>query len=45
MALWKIAIGVFAVVDVVILYSLCAMSAKMDQADEDRYGVEKARRS
>jgi hypothetical protein len=45
MPLWGWAMVGFAVLDVVILYSLCAVSAKCDQAEEDRYGVEKARRS
>jgi hypothetical protein len=40
-----IGFGIAVVFGAVIIWSLCAMAAKLDQAEEDAYGVEKARRS
>jgi len=38
-------IVVFAVAGLIITFSICAINGQLDQQDEDRYGVEKARRS
>ena len=37
--------AVFVIAGLVLVYSLCALSAALDQRDEDEYGVERARRS
>ena len=45
-ALLITAVVVLVVVLVVLIgWPLCAMSAQLDQQDEDRYGEDKARRS
>lgn len=40
-----IALAMGALAGLLVVWSLCAMAAKLDQAEEDAYGVEKARRS
>ena len=37
--------AVFIIAMFILVYSLCALSAALDQRDEDEYGVERARRS
>lgn len=43
-ALWVLG-AVFVICAIVLVYSLCCLAAKLDQMEEDEYGVERARRS
>jgi len=38
-------LALFVMSALVLVWALCALSAELDQQDEDEFGVEKARRS
>ena len=42
---WWILAAVMVLALVLVVWPLCAMTGKLDQQDEDEYGVDKARRS
>ena len=42
---WWILAAVMVLALVLVVWPLCAMTGKLDQQDEDRYGVDKAQRS